>query len=332
MNNNNQPLTPPQFTPPVNIATPPPKKFNKTILIGVGLIVIAGLAFFGIKYSKNSTYYLTYTECVSDTRLPCKHYFVDDLKQEWKPSPYKTQQECSEKEQIVGSTCVVPEGNFSDTRWINSVDLQRAESEQNGLKSGIGVGDWKTYTDPKYYFSFKYPTDFPFGTGRSVSNAYYTYQIPGPRGAGEVTAQMVVIPANKFRIDVQMDPVKISNLNQILPIYANNSYKSELFKTESGKNGVKIYYLNPKDISFFSAYYILDGAYVYEFNTWKADNDFTLSKIADTLDLSNAVDPVVGQTCGGGAMGNGGACPTGYSCELPPNHVLGSDDGKCAKN
>ncbi len=173
--NNSQNMEAPQFSG-ANLPPQPQVKSNKTILILIGLIILAGLFFWGLKYTKNGTpskQYLTYAECVSDTKLPCKHYFVGDFGQEWKPSPYKTQQECSEKEQIVGSTCVVPEGNFSDTRWVGSVDVERAKSEQNNSQN-LSESSIKTNT----YFdgTIKLVDGYYSGKDESgkISPDYYT--------------------------------------------------------------------------------------------------------------------------------------------------------------
>ena len=69
--------------------------------------------------------YSSYSDCVANTKLPCKHYFVGDMGQEWRVSPYYTKAECDKNEKIVGFTCIIPPGDFKEPRWINSVDLER---------------------------------------------------------------------------------------------------------------------------------------------------------------------------------------------------------------
>jgi len=100
------------------------KKF--WIALIVSLVVIIGFVIY-MQYAKNISY-RTYVECVEKTGLPCKYYFVGDLGHEWKPSTYHTKEEC-EATGAIGTTCVVPGGNFKETRWISSVDLEIANKE-----------------------------------------------------------------------------------------------------------------------------------------------------------------------------------------------------------
>ena len=102
--------------------------FKTPLLIITLILVIAGtIWYFMIQVGPRDINkgYPSYNECVANTKLPCKHYFIGDMGQEWRISPYLTKEECDENEKVVGFTCIVPPGIFKESRWINSVDLER---------------------------------------------------------------------------------------------------------------------------------------------------------------------------------------------------------------
>lgn len=105
------------------------KGFANIILLVVVVAIITVGGYFVLKQNYFTKSYRTYAECVAKTEVPCKFYYVGDFGQEWRPSEYKTEEECNMSEKVVGSTCVSPKGNFADIRWISSVDLERASRE-----------------------------------------------------------------------------------------------------------------------------------------------------------------------------------------------------------
>jgi len=108
-------------------------KFKK-VLVSTAIILIVGIAgYFLVGKNKPNQSYTSYAKCVSGTNLPCKHYFVGDFGQEWRPSPYRSKEECDSVDRLVGFTCVVPVGNFRGSRWINASDLERASRETSAL-------------------------------------------------------------------------------------------------------------------------------------------------------------------------------------------------------
>jgi hypothetical protein len=188
--------------------------------------------------------------------------------------------------------------------------------------------DWNTYNDSVYHFAFKYPSNIPFHEGHEVTNTTFPYyEVAGPWGGGEYTSVFIMRDARGFILNSDSKPVDITGIKQIASLHEKIGLSSTYFKTNEGLDGVRV--SNNSNHGFASFYLILKDDKIYEFQNWSKENDADMSEIAKTLSLKN-IAPIVGRECGGGAMGNGGACPTGYSCKItkfgPPN------EGYCVKN
>lgn len=107
-----------------------PRHGGASKIVVIGIIIFIGVISYFILVKSISKNYTTYAECIEKTELPCKHYFVGDLGHEWRPSPYRSKEECDNIEHVVGFTCIIPPGNFRENRWINASDLRRAEREK----------------------------------------------------------------------------------------------------------------------------------------------------------------------------------------------------------
>ena len=148
----------------------------KKIILGlvVILVLIGVVAFLQYKRNPSTGYYRTYAECVSATQLPCNFYYVGDLGHEWRPSSYLTQDECDKAVQQVGRTCLVPPGNFRETRWISSADLGQAGRENSASTSSQSIGQQKSTAsdisvqDLVAYFNSKFSCEAPkINTGKT---------------------------------------------------------------------------------------------------------------------------------------------------------------------
>lgn len=173
------------------------KGFSNIVLVVVIVAIIVVGGYFVLVRRGVSKNYITYAECVEKTELPCKHYFVGDFDQEWRPSPYRSKEECDNVERPVGSTCVIPPGEFRENRWINSVDLERAEREKTASNQNPTptpkdeTVSWKTYTNTKYGYEFKYP---PTGVQDPISF--------------ENSGNPVAFSSNDFEVDSTTGAVK----------------------------------------------------------------------------------------------------------------------------
>jgi len=95
------------------------------VVLVIGILAVG----VGAYYIKNkSTSYLTYTECVEKTKLPCIHLFVGDFGQKWVPSPFASKEKCDTENG--GYSCIIPPGIFLEDRWISARDLQRAKQTE----------------------------------------------------------------------------------------------------------------------------------------------------------------------------------------------------------
>src|SRR3989344_8102064 len=99
---------------------------KKILVLIIGIVIAVGIAGYFLINSKG---YRAYDECVDATDLPCKHYFVGDVGQEWRPSPYRSKEKCETSD---GFVCVVPPGDFREVRWINTVDLENELGKVGG--------------------------------------------------------------------------------------------------------------------------------------------------------------------------------------------------------
>lgn len=96
---------------------------NKLIIgIAVLVLVISGYIFLS---KKDKLSFYTEQECVEKTQLPCKYYYVGDIGHEWKPSTFRTKEECEASYRPVASVCFIPKGNFKEVRWIDVVDSKK---------------------------------------------------------------------------------------------------------------------------------------------------------------------------------------------------------------
>lgn len=151
MDNDNQPITSPQFYPNNSVPVQPKKSSKKTLILLVimALILCGGyLIYKEIKIKGFPTTYYTYVECVEKTKLPCHSQYVGDFGQNWVPSSYKTKEEC-EAVTINKIACTVPLGDFKETRWV-SIYAVPAEFRSN----------WQTYQNNEFGFEIGYPSAY----------------------------------------------------------------------------------------------------------------------------------------------------------------------------
>lgn len=150
---------------------PAPQKQGKMVLIGAVLfLVIVALGWmFSSKLWKEGPLlknrFLTYTECVEKTQLPCKFNFVGDFGHEWTPSPWRSEQECLNALPQVGRTCLTPAGNFKEVRWVGSGDVAQAEMEQSSISE-----KWQTYTSSEDGYSISYPPSYHVAYEHNIIN------------------------------------------------------------------------------------------------------------------------------------------------------------------
>ena len=177
------------------------KNMFKKVLIIVIIIVAGIVGYFVFSKDKFAKSYASYAECVENTNLPCKHYFVGDFGQEWRPSPYLSKEECDSVDRVVGFTCVVSPGNFRESRWINASDLERANREastQNTNPTNSTTFTWKetVYTQFKNLADWRIEENlsdwrtidldrsqlnkFPKGKIFQVSKSFNETGFPGP--------------------------------------------------------------------------------------------------------------------------------------------------------
>jgi len=61
---------------------------------------------------------------------------------------------------------------------------------------------------------------------------------------------------------------------------------------------------------------ISSGIISVDMTPWQSTRRTVNYKLSGSKLLVIGPDPVIGRKCGGGVMGNGGACPTGYTCKI----------------
>lgn len=113
----------------------------KKLLTIIGIILALGILIF-IKFfllrgtsvknllKPSSKSYRTYVQCVNESHLPCTFQYVGDFGQEWRPSTYMTKEECMKETAINGVSCVIPEGQYNQQRWISENDVWSAQREE----------------------------------------------------------------------------------------------------------------------------------------------------------------------------------------------------------
>lgn len=248
MDNEQQNLTAPeQQSAEISPATPT-KKFSKKIIAIIILAVVAGLVIW-LQYRNSHNSYLSYADCVAKTQLPCRHYNVGDFGIRWKPSPYRTKEEC-EVNQPIDVPCAVPEGNFRETRWISSTDLPQTQKNNNQPEANNNNGDRKTYTNTVFGYSVNYPSDWQFVENNGSGCKYCLYPSSGNgayegRGISFVFSEPQDITAYLKNADVYNKSV--ASLEAYL-----NTYSDQKVCAPNGVAGGTAYCVSYKKITFQS--------------------------------------------------------------------------------
>jgi hypothetical protein len=202
--------------------------------------------------------------------------------------------------------------------------LQNQQAQNSQQQQPADEADWSTYTNSAVGFSFQYPI-----------NWFVKNNLTSKTCCLDITNSQTVsdnLLSGQIKIQVQK---YVKSASQPLEAFASvpNELTGKIPKVEqliiAGVNGVKsdaigegIYYL-PKSST--------EGLSIIIFSnpSNKSELQATYQQIISTFKFINAKDPIVGQTCGGGAMANGGACPVGYMCKIdkqgPPA------EGTCVK-
>ncbi|HRH31337.1 MAG TPA: hypothetical protein PK950_01595, partial [Candidatus Paceibacterota bacterium] len=108
-------------------------------ILGVVLVAIVGLYRMSLPYGTSladlfgptEKSYSTSAMCTAQTQLPCAFHHVGDFGQIWQPSPHRTKEACDKESGGTGVyECIVPNGMYSEERWIPRVDITRARYEE----------------------------------------------------------------------------------------------------------------------------------------------------------------------------------------------------------
>ncbi len=191
------------------------------------------------------------------------------------------------------------------------------------------TADWKTYTNTKYRFEFKYPAKWVLGEYKIGLNDF------------SLAVDPVKIVSQQTRESVDTYPGLISiHFGDCLPPDCGNIVGYENFEKvkigeqasiEARKYEIPVYNNSPnpsyegKHAIYHSVRYgtvqLLEIGYVSDLP------DKYLSEFNQILSTFKFIDSVVGQFCGGIA---GVACPSGYECKLDGSYP--DAGGTCVKN
>ncbi len=250
-----------------------------SIVVVVAIVAVGGYFAF-VKYGSEKSYG-TYAECIEKTNLPCKHYYVGDFGQEWQPSLSRSKEECESVNRPVGSTCVLPPGNFRENRWINSVDLARAQRETEPEPQIVNSWSTPTTTDQSknwktvvnYIGQLKYPSNYIYHdtsdglefSGSFLPNSgsvgYYAIEIPKLEFSNTNLKQAYIVFSATDKINgekecQQYDYQKPTTMTKQLKTSNITFYMDEHAGVAAGT------------VSYGNVYRIFYKGVCYELNTW----------------------------------------------------------------
>lgn len=213
------------------------------------------------------------------------------------------------------------------------------------------IANWKTYTNQKYGFSFKYP--FVFNEDDKLKFAEKTYLLTLSNGGDdEIKANNLTVYVAKI-VDYKLDDrpaafhfyfdserkrwlhKETNDSSEFVPKRTNNPIESYIYKTGDA-NGSSEYLLIPS----YSNGYIIEiinsydrgdsGSYRKGYYNITSDQIIATFKFLPDSPVSGDQTSVEGKFCGGIAANlPQNQCPSGYKCQLEGNYP--DAGGKCVK-